>query len=157
MDNEPPIAPGTLIVCGLLGMLVALVGSFLQQASWFGLRLGVFVALAASGLIFLIAGWALSSRRGAICAGATWLVTVFLLASWPRPEGDLIFIPRLWASELWLYGGPILAVAAAVLPYHQFGHAALQRGEEAGDRSGVEAVRASTAEPAARPDPAPGS
>ncbi|GGU42086.1 hypothetical protein GCM10010211_01520 [Streptomyces albospinus] len=107
-----PLTPGRVGIYVLLlvtGVLVALAGTLLQ-AAWF--PGGLALALAGLGGLFYGGGRATGTTAGVLVPGAAWLVTVFLLLSDTRPEGDFLFGPGL-GSYLFLLGGIAIAVICA--------------------------------------------
>ncbi|MCK7627564.1 DUF6113 family protein [Streptomyces sp. RS10V-4] len=107
-----PLTPGRVGLYVLLlvaGALVAAAGSLLQ-AAWF--PGGLLLALAGLGGLFHGGGRAAGTAGGVLVPGAAWLVTVFLLISDVRPEGDFLFGPGL-GSYAFLLGGIVIAVICA--------------------------------------------
>ena len=113
--------PAALRALLLLAALVAgaaagVLGSFVHPLKVLGLPLGLLVAFALSGAVFVTAGLLLG-RAGAVAAGVGWVLVVLLMAS-PRPEGDLV-VPGSTSGYLWLLGGTLLAGGCMVLPYQR--------------------------------------
>ncbi|MER6307596.1 DUF6113 family protein [Streptomyces sp. NPDC001657] len=107
-----PLTPGRIGIYVLLlvaGVLVALAGT-LVQAAWF--PGGLVLALAAVGGLFYGGTRASGTTAGALVPGAAWLVTVFVLLSDVRPEGDFLFGPGA-GSYVFLLGGIVVAVICA--------------------------------------------
>ncbi|WP_030413950.1 DUF6113 family protein [Streptomyces sp. NRRL S-1448] len=107
-----PLTPGRIGIYLLLlvaGVLVALAGT-LVQAAWF--PGGLVLALAAVGGLFYGGTRASGTTAGALVPGAAWLVTVFVLLSDVRPEGDFLFGPGA-GSYVFLLGGIVVAVICA--------------------------------------------
>ncbi|MGD3107819.1 DUF6113 family protein [Streptomyces sp. YGL11-2] len=107
-----PLTPGRVGIYVLLlvtGVLVALAGTLLQ-AAWF--PGGLALALAGLGGLFYGGARATGTTAGVLVPGAAWLVTVFLLLSDTRPEGDFLFGPGL-GSYIFLLGGIAIAVICA--------------------------------------------
>lgn len=108
----PPLTGGRAGTYGLLlvtGVLVAVAGT-LVQAAWF--PGGLLLALGGVGALFYGGGRATGTPAGVLVPGAAWLVTVFLLLSDVRPEGDFLFGAGL-GSYLFLLGGILVAVICA--------------------------------------------
>ncbi|WP_433858084.1 DUF6113 family protein [Streptomyces kronopolitis] len=108
----PPLTGGRAGTYALLlvtGVLVALAGT-LVQAAWF--PGGLLLALGGVGALFYGGGRATGTPAGVLVPGAAWLVTVFLLLSDVRPEGDFLFGAGL-GSYLFLLGGILAAVICA--------------------------------------------
>lgn len=107
-----PLTPGRIGIYVLLlvaGVLVALVGT-LVQAAWF--PGGLVLALGGVGGLFYGGGRATGTPAGVLVPGAAWLITVFLLLSKVRPEGDFLFSPGV-GSYIFLLGGVLVAVICA--------------------------------------------
>ncbi|MFD8547986.1 DUF6113 family protein [Streptomyces sp. NPDC059649] len=107
-----PLTPGRIGIYVLLlvaGVLVGLAGT-LVQAAWF--PGGLVLALAAVGGLFYGGTRASGTTAGALVPGAAWLVTVFVLLSDVRPEGDFLFGPGV-GSYVFLLGGIVVAVICA--------------------------------------------
>ncbi|MGW2025567.1 DUF6113 family protein [Streptomyces decoyicus] len=107
-----PLTPGRVGIYVLLlvaGVLVAFAGT-LVQAAWF--PGGLVLALAGVGGLFYGGGRATGTSAGVLLPGAAWLVTVFLLLSNVRPEGDFFFGAGL-GSYIFLLGGILVAVICA--------------------------------------------
>ncbi|WP_052230130.1 DUF6113 family protein [Streptomyces sp. CT34] len=107
-----PLTPGRVGIYVLLlvtGVLLALAGTLLQ-AAWF--PGGLALALAGLGGLFHGGARATGTTAGVLVPGAAWLVTVFLLLSDTRPEGDFLFGPGL-GSYIFLLGGIVIAVICA--------------------------------------------
>ncbi|BDH15087.1 DUF6113 family protein [Streptomyces hygroscopicus] len=107
-----PLTPGRVGIYVLLlvaGVLVAFAGA-LVQAAWF--PGGLVLALAGVGGLFYGGGRATGTSAGVLVPGAAWLVTVFLLVSNVRPEGDFFFGAGL-GSYIFLLGGILVAVICA--------------------------------------------
>ncbi|WP_275463087.1 DUF6113 family protein [Streptomyces noursei] len=107
-----PLTPGRVglyVLLLVVAVLVAFAGTLLQ-AAWF--PGGLLLALA--GLVGLFYGGARATGTagGVLVPGAAWLVTVFLLLSDVRPEGDFLFGPGL-GSYGFLLGGIVIAVICA--------------------------------------------
>ncbi|GAB7031227.1 DUF6113 family protein [Streptomyces sp. NPDC021749] len=100
---------GIYVLLLVAGVLVALAGT-LVQAAWF--PGGLVLALAAVGGLFYGGTRASGTTAGALVPGAAWLVTVFLLLSDVRPEGDFLFGPGA-GSYVFLLGGILVAVICA--------------------------------------------
>ncbi|MFE6689479.1 DUF6113 family protein [Streptomyces sp. NPDC057743] len=124
-----PLTPGrvgTYVLLLVAGVLVALAGT-LVQAAWF--PGGLLLALAGIGALFYGGSRATGTAGGVLVPGAAWLVTVFLLISDVRPEGDFLFGPGL-GSYAFLLGGIVIAVICATA--HQFRATAAPRGRVGG-------------------------
>ncbi|MCB5909782.1 DUF6113 family protein [Streptomyces pinistramenti] len=107
-----PLTPGRLglyVLLLVLGVLVAPAGA-LVQAAWF--PGGLLLALLGLGGLFYGGARASGTAAGVLLPGAAWLVTVFLLLSDERPEGDFLFGAGL-GSYLFLLGGIAVAVICA--------------------------------------------
>ncbi|WP_066982105.1 DUF6113 family protein [Streptomyces sp. NRRL F-4489] len=107
-----PLTPGRVGLYVLLlvaGVLLAIAGSLLQGAWSPG---GLLLALAGLAGLFHGGGRATGTAGGVLVPGAAWLVTVFLLISDVRPEGDFLFGPGL-GSYAFLLGGMVIAVICA--------------------------------------------
>ncbi|MEV8043367.1 DUF6113 family protein [Streptomyces griseoluteus] len=99
-----------LLGLALLGAVVGVAGA-LVQAAWF--PLGLLLALAGAGGLFLGGGYALRGRSGAVAPVLGWVVAVILLTA-SRPEGDFLFGAG-GGSYVFLLGGMALAVICATL------------------------------------------
>ncbi|MEU9121419.1 DUF6113 family protein [Streptomyces sp. NPDC048506] len=107
-----PLTPGriaTYVLLLIAGVLVAF-GGTLVQAAWF--PGGLVLALGGVAGLFYGGARATGTTAGALVPGASWLVTVFLLLSDVRPEGDFLFGPGV-GSYLFLLGGILVAVICA--------------------------------------------
>ncbi|SHL25166.1 DUF6113 family protein [Streptomyces yunnanensis] len=107
-----PLTPGRVGVYVLLlvaGVLLAFAGTLLQ-AAWF--PGGLLLALAGMVGLFYGGSRATGTVGGVLVPGAAWLVTVFLLLSDVRPEGDFLFGPGI-GSYAFLLGGIVIAVICA--------------------------------------------
>ncbi|WP_336053148.1 DUF6113 family protein [Streptomyces sp. CA2R101] len=107
-----PLTPGRVGIYVLLlvtGVLVALAGT-LVQAAWF--PGGLVLALAGVGGLFYGGVRATGTSAGVLVPGGAWLVTVFLLLSNVRPEGDFLFGAGV-GSYIFLLGGILVAVICA--------------------------------------------
>ncbi|MEU6327559.1 DUF6113 family protein [Streptomyces sp. NPDC047049] len=107
-----PLTPGRVGIYVLLlvaGALVALAGT-LVQAAWF--PGGLVLALAGVGGLFYGGVRATGTSAGVLVPGGAWLVTVFLLLSNVRPEGDFLFGAGV-GSYIFLLGGILVAVICA--------------------------------------------
>ncbi|MFE3646380.1 DUF6113 family protein [Streptomyces sp. NPDC059101] len=107
-----PLTPGRVglyVLLLVVAVLVALAGTLLQ-AAWF--PGGLLLALAGLGGLFYGGARATGTAGGVLVPGAAWLVTVFLLLSDVRPEGDFLFGPGL-GSYAFLLGGIVIAVICA--------------------------------------------
>ncbi|MGA5269084.1 DUF6113 family protein [Streptomyces lydicamycinicus] len=115
MAGSVPAAPltvgrvGIYVLLLVAGVLVAGAGT-LVQAAWF--PGGLALALAGVGGLFYGGGRATGTSAGVLVPGAAWLVTVFLLLSNVRPEGDFLFGAGL-GSYIFLLGGIAVAVICA--------------------------------------------
>ena len=98
------------------GALAGLLGSFVHPVKLAHLPVGLVVALALSGSVFVMAGLMLG-RAGAVAAAGGWAVPVLLLAT-QRPEGDLV-VPATLAGYGWLLGGFVLALICIVPGYRR--------------------------------------
>ncbi|MFE6740768.1 DUF6113 family protein [Streptomyces tubercidicus] len=111
----PPAAPpaagriGLYVVLLLAGVLVAVAGT-LVQAAWF--PGGLLLALGGVFGLFYGGAKATGTSAGVLVPGAAWLVTVFVLLSNVRPEGDFLFGAGL-GSYVFLLGGIAVAVICA--------------------------------------------
>ncbi|MCL6297724.1 DUF6113 family protein [Streptomyces kronopolitis] len=108
----PPLTGGRAGTYALLlvaGVLVAVAGT-LVQAAWF--PGGLLLALGGVAALFYGGGRATGTPAGVLVPGAAWLVTVFLLLSDVRPEGDFLFGAGL-GSYVFLLGGILVAVICA--------------------------------------------
>lgn len=92
------------------GFVSGLLGSFVHNVTWYGVPVGLIVGLVLSLSVFMWAGLATSSRRGAAVAVTGWLLPVLVLTV-RRPEGDLI-VAGTALGYAWLIGGTVLAGAA---------------------------------------------
>ncbi|MGA5320220.1 DUF6113 family protein [Streptomyces seoulensis] len=99
-----------LLGLALLGAVVGVAGA-LVQAGWF--PLGLLLALAGAGGLFLGGGYALRGRSGAVAPVLGWVIAVILLTA-SRPEGDFLFGAG-GGSYVFLLGGMALAVICATL------------------------------------------
>ncbi|MGW2211953.1 DUF6113 family protein [Streptomyces sp. NPDC001781] len=99
-----------LLGLALLGAVVGAAGA-LVQAAWF--PLGLLLALAGAGGLFLGGGYALRARSGAVAPVLGWVIAVILLTA-SRPEGDFLFGAG-GGSYVFLLGGMALAVICATL------------------------------------------
>ena len=113
------VSPGGRLLRALLvipvllaGALAGLVGSFVHPLDAAHLPVGLLIALALSGSVFVTAR-ALLGRPGAIVAAAGWLVAVLPFAT-QRPEGDLV-VPATLAGYVWLLGGFLLALGCVLV------------------------------------------
>lgn len=107
-----PLTPGRVGIYVLLlvaGVLVALAGT-LVQAGWF--PGGLVLALAGVAGLFYGGVRATGTSAGVLVPGGAWLVTVFLLLSNVRPEGDFLFGAGV-GSYIFLLGGILVAVICA--------------------------------------------
>ncbi|MFE3883598.1 DUF6113 family protein [Streptomyces lydicus] len=107
-----PLTPGRVGIYVLLlvtGVLVAFAGT-LVQAAWF--PGGLVLALAGVGGLFYGGVRATGTSAGVLVPGGAWLVTVFLLLSNVRPEGDFLFGAGV-GSYIFLLGGILVAVICA--------------------------------------------
>ncbi|WP_328384775.1 DUF6113 family protein [Streptomyces sp. NBC_00400] len=107
-----PLTPGRVGIYVLLlvtGVLVAFAGT-LVQAAWF--PGGLVLALAGVGGLFYGGVRATGTSAGVLVPGGAWLVTVFLLLSNVRPEGDFLFGAGI-GSYIFLLGGILVAVICA--------------------------------------------
>ncbi|MGW7575329.1 DUF6113 family protein [Streptomyces sp. NPDC054765] len=107
-----PLTPGRVGIYVLLlvtGVLVAFAGT-LVQAAWF--PGGLMLALAGVGGLFYGGVRATGTSAGVLMPGAAWLVTVFVLLSNIRPEGDFLFGAGL-GSYIFLLGGILVGVICA--------------------------------------------
>jgi|GEM_PF-2512796 len=115
LAGSVPAAPltagrvGIYVLLLVAGVLVAGAGT-LVQAAWF--PGGLVLALAGVGGLFYGGGRATGTSAGVLVPGAAWLVTVFLLLSNVRPEGDFLFGAGL-GSYIFLLGGIVVAVICA--------------------------------------------
>ncbi|MFF3540880.1 DUF6113 family protein [Streptomyces platensis] len=115
LGGSVPAAPltvgrvGIYVLLLVAGVLVAGAGT-LVQAAWF--PGGLALALAGVGGLFYGGGRATGTSAGVLVPGAAWLVTVFLLLSNVRPEGDFLFGAGL-GSYIFLLGGIAVAVICA--------------------------------------------
>ncbi|MCF3143210.1 DUF6113 family protein [Streptomyces platensis] len=115
LGGSVPAAPltagrvGIYVLLLVAGVLVAGAGT-LVQAAWF--PGGLVLALAGVGGLFYGGGRATGTSAGVLVPGAAWLVTVFLLLSNVRPEGDFLFGAGL-GSYIFLLGGIVVAVICA--------------------------------------------
>ncbi|MGW8399668.1 DUF6113 family protein [Streptomyces lydicus] len=100
---------GVYLLLLLAGVLVACAGT-LVQAAWF--PGGLVLALCGVGGLFYGGAAATGTPAGVLLPGAAWLVTVFLLLSQVRPEGDFLFGPGA-GSYVFLLGGILIAVICA--------------------------------------------
>ncbi|MFJ6842612.1 DUF6113 family protein [Streptomyces griseoluteus] len=108
-----PPSPGrmaALLGLALLGAVTGVAGA-LVQAAWF--PLGLLLALAGAGGLFLGGGYALRARSGTLAPVLGWVVAVILLTA-SRPEGDFLFGAG-GGSYVFLLGGMALAVICATL------------------------------------------
>ncbi|WP_067831281.1 DUF6113 family protein [Actinomadura kijaniata] len=118
-DHPPPAAPAETPVAAvlagashgafaLLGVVVAVLGSFAQN--WMVVALPIPAAALALLNFALVrgAGWATGSRLGAFVPAAAWVV-VTLVLSLKRPEGDLV-IGGTVSGYVYIIGGILAAV-----------------------------------------------
>ncbi|MEV0372987.1 DUF6113 family protein [Streptomyces sp. NPDC050636] len=109
-----PLTAGRIAMYVLLlvgGVLVALAGTLVQGAWAPG---GLLLALAGTGGLFYGGVTATRTAAGVLVPGAAWLVTVFLLLSDARPEGDFLF-PAGLGSYIFLLGGILVGVICATV------------------------------------------
>lgn len=102
---------GLYVLLLVAGVLVALAGTLVQGAWAPG---GLLLALAGTAGLFYGGVTATRTAAGVLVPGAAWLVTVFLLLSDARPEGDFLF-PAGLGSYLFLLGGIVVGVICATL------------------------------------------
>ncbi|TJZ45281.1 hypothetical protein FCH28_28450 [Streptomyces piniterrae] len=102
---------GMYVLLLVAGVLVALAGTLVQGAWSPG---GLLLALAGTGGLFYGGVTATRTAAGVLVPGAAWLVTVFLLVSDARPEGDFLF-PAALGSYLFLCGGIVVGVICATV------------------------------------------
>jgi hypothetical protein len=110
-DNPGRVAAYVLLFP--LGAVVAFIGAFAQAAYP---PAGLIVALAGSAGVFGAGGSLMKTKIGAAVPAAGWMLTVLFFASWTKPEGDWIFVSGA-LSYIYLFGGTIMAVAAATYPW----------------------------------------
>ena len=108
-----PSAAGVLAAFG--GLVVGVLGSFLQAVQLLGLPLGTVLVLAGTGLTFFGAGFAGHSRGVAAACAAGWVLAVVLMIT-PRAAGDVVLTaePRTY---VFLTGGLLLGAVASSIPY----------------------------------------
>ena len=119
-----------LLAAAVAGAAAGLLGSFVHPLTVVLLPVGLLLAFALSAAVFVTAGLLLGPR-GAVAAGAGWVVTVLLLAS-PRPEGDLV-VPGSVGGYVWLFGGTLLAAGCLALPYGRLPRPGVQPSATPGD------------------------
>ncbi|KAB2341264.1 DUF6113 family protein [Actinomadura rudentiformis] len=95
---------------GLLGALLGVVGSFLQDWTIGSVPVAAVLLVILNFGFIRLAGWAMDGRMGAVIPTLTWTVVVFI-GSQQRPEGDLI-VPGTLAGYVFLIGGLVAAVIA---------------------------------------------
>lgn len=95
---------------GLLGALLGVVGSFLQDWTIGSVPVAAVLLVILNFGFIRLAGWAMDGRMGAVIPTLTWTAVVFM-ASQQRPEGDLV-IPGSLAGYVFLIGGLVAAVIA---------------------------------------------
>ncbi len=100
----------------LLGVLVAITGTFLHSTWWGPVPGGLLVGLTGTAAVFVTAGWWARSRAGVITAALGWIIVV-TLAGVRRPEGDLLLTGGYLTDHVWLWGGVVVALVALTLPY----------------------------------------
>ncbi|MFF9015912.1 DUF6113 family protein [Streptomyces sp. NPDC014870] len=98
------------VVLVILGALVGIAGSFVQNAWFPG---GLILALLATAAVFYGGLRATDTQLGVVAPGAAWLVAVVLL-SLGRPEGDGVFGGGV-AEVIYLLGGMAIAVMCATM------------------------------------------
>ncbi|MFF4601666.1 DUF6113 family protein [Streptomyces sp. NPDC001339] len=109
-----PLTPGRIGIYALLfvaGVLVAFAGT-LVQAAWF--PGGLVLALGGVTGLFYGGARATGTAAGVLVPGAAWLLTVFLLLSDVRPEGDFLFAAGA-GTYAFLLGGTLAAVICATV------------------------------------------
>ena len=100
-----------LVLLGVIGAEVAAFGAVMSHRGVLGLAL----ALGAAATLGILSLRAVPSRLGAIVPGLAWL-TVAMLLSGRRPEGDVLLVED-WRSQLFLLvGSTIWAVLIGVGP-----------------------------------------
>ncbi|MGW6565384.1 DUF6113 family protein [Streptomyces sp. NPDC054975] len=98
------------VVLLVLGALVGVAGSFVQNAWFPG---GLILALLAAAAVFYGGLRATDTQLGIVVPGAGWLGAVVLL-SLGRPEGDGVFGGGA-AEMIYLLGGMAIAVMCATM------------------------------------------
>ena len=106
-------------VAALGGFGAGLLGSFGHAQTSYGVPVGLLIGLGLSLAVFVTAGLASRSRGPVTWAALGW-VSVVLLLSVRRPEGDLV-VPGTLLGYVWLLGGTLVAGAAVSWPYASTG------------------------------------
>jgi len=101
---------GVYLALAALGVLTAVAGA-LVQSGWF--PGGLVLALAAAVGLFWGGARLCRTRLGAVAPGVGWAFTVLLLTS-ARPEGDFLFGAG-FGSYVFLLGGMLAAVMCATI------------------------------------------
>ena len=97
-----------------VGVLVAALGSLVHAVTAGGLPVGLLLGLALTVSAFVMLGMLLG-RPGVAAALVGWVVVVLVLGS-ETPGGDLIVSGSI-AGTVWLFGGALLGMALAALPW----------------------------------------
>ncbi len=101
-------------VAVLAGLSTGLLGSFAHASTSYGLPVGLVAALGLCFAVFALARLAATGRAPVAGAVLGW-VTVVLLLSVRRPEGDLV-VPGTVLGTCWLVGGMLGAAATVFWP-----------------------------------------
>lgn len=103
-----------LPLAGALGVVIGVIGSFLQAVQVSVLPLGVVIALSMAGTAFFVLGVSVG-RSGAVASVLGWTLGVVSVAV-PRAAGDLVLTASV-RSSAWVLGGVMLGSAACAWPY----------------------------------------
>src|SRR5437879_1721271 len=110
---NPAARMACYVVLGVLGVLVAIAGSLIQDGWFPG---GLVLALAGSAGVFYGGGQLTGNRTGSAVPAGLWFLSVMYL-SIARPEGDFLFAAGI-GPYVFLLGGMAIGVTCATLPRH---------------------------------------
>ena len=125
---------GIVIVCGLMGLILGMIGTLLHRWLIGPVPVGLIIGLGTCTGMVILAGLITGSRLGAAAAACGWMVILGVLFIQSLVDtdfmgiNDIVIVTNranpyfLSTADWWLYAGPAVALAATMVPYPRLCH-----------------------------------
>jgi hypothetical protein len=131
------IIVGAYLALFLLGLLLALIGSF--QYSRGPAPLAAILFDAAILVTCVLGSWGMRTALGGVLPAVGWFLVTLALSS--VPAGGSVVITNTSAGKWFLFGGAVCAAAGAVYAFAQWSRASRERRHKPADRPGPAAAK----------------